>query len=148
MKVDDTDFLKGMKRLDAHAKRWVVEAMNDNRLDLEKQAVLLAPLDEGTLSRSRTSTQPKWRGHMLESRVGFNVEYATEVHETMYPAMGVSMGRSGAMVSGRQPGPLTRAKPPTRFGPAGGKYLERPLIGNRKKYTNHIAKHLRKNLGR
>jgi hypothetical protein len=39
-----------------------------------------------------------------------------------------------------RPGETTRAKPPTRFGPAGGKYLERPLLGSRKRYTKHIAK--------
>ena len=61
--------------------------------------------------------------------MGFNVPYAAEVHETMAPAAGAK----------RQPGFDTRNKPATRFGPAGGKYLERPLMGMMTEYTKRLV---------
>ncbi len=66
----------------------------------------------------------------MEAPIGFNASYASKVHETMTPAIGTPQ---------MKPGKTTRARPPTRFGPAGGKYLERPLLGSRKRYTKHIA---------
>jgi hypothetical protein len=99
-------------------------------LDLEKEAKLLVAVKEGTLTGSGVTERPRTVGNALEVRVGFNAPYASKVHETMSPAPGAIM----------QPGPLTRAKPPTRFGPAGGKYLSRPLLGKMKEYAAQIAK--------
>jgi len=53
------------------------------------------------------------------------------LHEEMEPA---------AVVKPMKPGPGTISKPPTRFGKAGGKYLQRPLIGKAKEYSKAIGK--------
>jgi hypothetical protein len=45
-----------------------------------------------------------------------------------------------------KPGPTTKDKPSTRFGEAGGKYLERPLLGKARDYTKNIAKEIKKRL--
>ncbi len=130
MDVDNKQFLKRLTEYERKTRDAQFEGMNDNRLDLEKHAKMLAPKREGTLESSGVSTKPKWRGDVLEAAVGFNAPYAGKVHETMEPAIATPQMR---------PGPTTKAKPPTRFGPAGGKYLERPLLGSRKRYTKHIA---------
>jgi hypothetical protein len=129
-----------MRRLDladGRVREAVYNAMNDNRLDLEKEAKRLAPKDEGTLEGSGVSASPRWKvgRNEIESQVGFNESYAGKVHETMKPAIGDPQ---------MEPGETTRAKPPTEFGPAGGKYLERPLVGKAKIYTKHIASTVRK----
>jgi hypothetical protein len=69
MDVDVSNFLKRITHYKNVAEREMVEAMNDNRLDLEKHATLLAPIDKGTLQRSKVSTKPKWRGDVLESQI-------------------------------------------------------------------------------
>ena len=130
MELDNKRFLKRLTVYERKMRDAEFEGMNDNRLDLEKWATLLAPIDKGTLQRSKVSTKPRWRRDMLEASIGFNVSYASKVHETMLPAIGTPQMR---------PGETTKAKPPTRFGPAGGKYLERPLLGSIKRYTKHLA---------
>jgi hypothetical protein len=102
-------------------------------LDLEKEAKFLVAKDKGDLEGDINTQRPRRTGALgsvLEVLVGANKPYAAKVHETMSPAPGAIM----------QPGPLTRAKPPTRFGPAGGKYLSRPLLGKMKEYAAQIAK--------
>ena len=127
--------------------------MNLNSLHLEGEAKNLAPIKEGTLSGAGAGritgmgprkTKTKFKAGMYEATVGFNAPYAAVVHETMWPAVSVSLGRSGAQTAGMMPGDLTSAKPPTKFGPAGGKYLERPLFGMAHEYTKRIGKSLRK----
>jgi hypothetical protein len=130
MELDNRKFLKRLTEYERRARDALYDAMNDNRLDLEKHATLLAPIDKGTLQRSKVTDKPKWRGDILEAGAGFSTPYASKVHETMKPAIASPQ---------MYPGPTTKAKPPTRFGPAGGKYLERPLLGSMKRYTKHIA---------
>ncbi|MCP4898890.1 MAG: hypothetical protein GY906_18110 [bacterium] len=140
IELDTTRFIKRLDLADSRVREAVWEAMNDNRLDLEKQAKKLVAKKEGHLEDSSVSTLPQWRAgrNEIESRVGFNESYAAKVHETMKPAIATPQ---------MEPGETTRARPPTEFGNAGGKYLERPLFGKAKKYTKHIAHRVRRMLG-
>jgi hypothetical protein len=149
--IDASEFLRGLDMANTVVREAAYKAMWENQLDLEKEAKNLAPVSPkgGTLMRSGNSRRPKWSGfNTLTGEVGFNTPYAAKVHETMWPAVGVSLGRSGAMGVGMMPGPTTRKKPPTAFGEAGGKYLERPLLGKAKIYTERIAKKIKAALGR
>jgi hypothetical protein len=132
------------KRMDL-AKRTVLVAAREqlwhNGLNLEGHAKNLAPLDEGTLTSSGVTTRPEWRSNAWEVRVGFNESYAAKTHELMEPAMGAIMRR----------GPGTRAKSTatsSRFGVAGGKYIERPLMGMRRTYTKRIAEAVKGSLNK
>jgi len=112
----------------------ITRAMRRNANDLWKEAGNLCPVSKngGRLLRSINASRVKWADPTtVEVNVGANTEYAAVVHETMEPAIAVRT---------MHPGETTRAKPPTRFGNAGGKYLERPLIGKAKEYTEYIAK--------
>lgn len=138
--IDVTQFMKRLDMADGHTREAVWEAMNDNRLDLEKEAKNLAPKDEGTLESSGVSTAPKWKwaSETIETQVGFSTPYASKVHETMKPAISAEYQM--------EPGETTQDKPSTDYGEAGGKYLERPLIGKAKRYTKHIAAKVKKAL--
>ena len=130
MELDNKRFLKRLTVYERKMRDAQWRAMDDNGLDLKNHAMLLAPIDKGTLQGSAVPGKPRWRRDILEVSVGFNISYASKVHETMLPAIGTPQMR---------PGETTKAKPPTRFGPAGGKYLERPLLGSIKRYTKHLA---------
>ena len=133
--VDPSDFFNKMDKAGGVVGGVVVNTLRTNGLDLERHAKQLAPLDEGTLTASGHTSRAKRIAGGHEVVVSFNTSYAEEVHETMEPAAG-----------GRKPGLGTRAKPLTRFGPAGGKYLERPLLGMRKEYSKRIANALKRKL--
>jgi hypothetical protein len=45
-------------------------------------------------------------------------------------------------------GPTTREKPPTEFGEAGGLYLQRPLLGKMKRYTQAIADRVKRHVSK
>lgn len=133
--INAEEFLRKLDLYNDLTRRAIYGAMKDNAFDLWKEAGKLAPVHKGRLIDSISATRPQWTGRTtIEARVGANVEYAATVHETMEPAIAVRTMR---------PGETTRAKPPTRFGKAGGKYLERPLIGKAKEYTEHIADKVR-----
>ena len=137
--IDSSEFIRRMDLADARVRMGSWDAMNENRLDLENEAKNLCPVSPngGTLLRSGNSNQPTWKGNELSASVGFNTEYAALVHETVAPAIATPQKR---------PGPTTQNKPATRFGEAGGKYLERPLLGKARDYTAHIAKTVKKRL--
>ena len=135
--VDASEFIARLNLADGRVRMGVWDGMNDNRLDLEKEAKRLAPVCEGTLLRSGSSNQPTWRGMELSAEIGFNEFYAAEVHETMEPAI---------TAKPKQRGPTTRNKPATMFGEAGGKYLERPLLGKARTYTKHTADEIKRRL--
>lgn len=146
---DAREFFRGLDIANTVVREAAYKAMIENQLDLEKEAKALAPVDEGTLMRSGSGrSRPRWYVNTLRGEVGFNAPYAAKVHETMWPAATVSLGRSGAMGSAMGPGATTRKKPPTAFGPAGGKYLERPLLGKAKIYTANIALRIKAALAR
>lgn len=124
------------KRLDLYDDRVVAattKALDQNGQDLWKESANLVPKDEGTLEGSGYANPPKKRGGTIEVTVGYNTPYAAKVHETMLPA--VPVGGEKQM----HPGPTTESKPPTEFGEAGGKYLERPLFGKATRYAKRIA---------
>ena len=160
MTIDTRDFFRGLDEYDEEVQRRVKKQMNLNALRLEQLAKDLAPLAEGTLSGAgagRTKgmgprkTKTKFKAGMYEATVGFNAPYAAIVHETMWPAVSVSLGRSGAQTAGMMPGEKTQNKTGEgiiRFGPAGGKYLERPLLGMAKEFTERIGDSLRKLRGK
>jgi hypothetical protein len=156
MEIDTSQFFRGLNQYSEEVQKTVKTQMDKNLLRLEQLSKDLAPLDEGTLSGSGAGktagmgprkTRTKFKAGMYEATMGFNAPYAAIVHETMWPAVGVSLGRSGAMGVGMMPGELTAAKTGegvTRFGPAGGKYLERPLLGMAPEFTKRIGKKLRR----
>ena len=142
--LDARRFLQGLDLADDRTKAAALHQLRLNALHLEGEAKKLAPLAEGTLSGSGggkvswypRTTHPRWKGERAEAAVGFNAPYAAEVHETMLPAIGAK----------RRPGFDTRNKPPTKFGEAGGKYLERPLRGMMREYTKRIADAVKRRL--
>jgi len=135
--VDPSEFIAGLNMADDRVRQGAYDGMNTNRLDLEKEAKRLVPIDIGTLQNSGVSNAPKWRGNEISAEIGFNTFYATEVHETMAPAI---------TTKPKQPGPTTRARPTTQFGEAGGKYLERPMHGKARSYTKVIADRIKRRL--
>ena len=133
MELDDKKFQKSLTEYERKMRDAQFGAMNDNRLDLENWAKALVPISfpkGGHLLRSGKSDKPIWRRDILEATIGFNAPYASKVHETMEPAIALKQ---------MKPGITTRGRPPTKFGKAGGKYLERPLLGSIKRYTKHLA---------
>lgn len=86
------------------------QGMNRALAELETLAVELAPVDKGNLEAS-TATQVRRSGSRVIGTLAFVTPYAARVHE----------------LPDESRGPLTRKKPGNRLGPAGPKYLERPL---------------------
>lgn len=78
----------------------------------EAEAVALAPHDKGFLENSSKVKTKKAHGG-IRTVISFGANYAAEVHE-------LPPSRRGRK---------TRAKPATKFGTAGPKYLERVLRG-------------------
>lgn len=94
----------------------VVQAMEDNVLDLERRSKEQAPLDTGDLRGSGTSEVTEVYGG-VKGTVGFNTPYALIQHEDM-----------------------------TFVHPQGGKakYLTDPLNQNATKYRKHILEKTRR----
>jgi len=95
---------------------------------LEAKAVELAPVDKGNLESSSQVITRGRRGGIMEVEVRFNAPYAAPVHELPDEARG----------------PKTRKKPGNEYGPAGPKYLERPLRGFQKEFTKNLGEFLQK----
>ncbi len=129
---DTKEFFARLKLADAVTRKAAVKGMKDNTLDLERKGGELVPVDEGILLGSASSGVDE-KGKDIEGHVSYNTPYAIAVHERMSPAAAPSLG------SKMEPGPRTRAKPGNEFGPAGGWYLRRPLIGKATAYWNHLA---------
>lgn len=137
--LDPHEFLKRIDLASGVAMNAARKQLHLNGLNLEMHAKNLTALDEGTLTSSGSTTRPELKRGAWEVAVGFNASYAAEVHETMEPAIGATKRR----------GEGTKAKATatsSRFGVAGGKYLERPLLGMRRAYTKAIAKAVKKRL--
>lgn len=79
----------------------------------EAEAVKLAPHDSGYLENNTSVKTRALYGTGITTVIMFHANYAAEVHE-LPPA---------------RRGQQTRAKPSTKFGVAGPKYLERVLVG-------------------
>ncbi len=132
--IDPRHFFKGLDLYDKKQLETALRAMTQNGLDLRKEAALLAPKDEGTLEGNINDRTKVTKGKAeIETTVGSGESYAALVHETMEPAPDAIMKQ----------GPVTRKKPSTEFGEAGGKFLSRPLFGKQKRYMQHVAKMLR-----
>lgn len=137
MVLDTREFEARLNLLDPLVVKEARNIMATNGEDLLRESSNLAAVDEGTMigSGSRNTTV---RGQMIETTVGFNTPYATRVHYEMVPAPGAKM----------QPGPKTRAKPGTEFGAAGGLYLQRPLLGKMRRYSERIAEYIKRTVMR
>ena len=120
--------------------RDMLEAIGDSALDgieeqgmmrlmlvLETKAVQLAPVDTGNLEAS-THVTVHGGGGIVKGVLRFNAPYAARVHELPEESRG----------------PKTRAKPGNEFGPAGPKYLERPLRGFKKELRKGLTEFLKK----
>jgi hypothetical protein len=94
---------------------------------LEAKAVELTPVDKGTLEDS-TSVHVNRDGRKVVGTLTFNAPYASHVHE----------------LPPDKKGKRTRAKPGNEYGPAGPKYLERPLRGFVKVLAKDIGEGLQK----
>lgn len=93
---------------------------------LEAKAVEITPVDKGTLEDS-TTVRIYHEGKRLVGLLLFNAPYASRVHELPPDARGER----------------TRAKPGNEYGPAGPKYLERPLRGFQRTMSKDLGKVLR-----
>ena len=131
MEIIENTLINGLDKANDAKINAAVRQLHLNGLDLEKESMLLCPIHKRGLIGTAVTRPPKYTSMGAEVIVGYNMPYAAIVHETMEPATAVKQ---------MKPGPITRAKPPTKFGKAGGKYLERPLVGKAKVYTKHIAK--------
>lgn len=98
---------------------------------LESKAVELAPVDTGNLESS-TVVRVNREGNRIVGELAFTAPYATEVHELPEHARG----------------PKTQQKPGNEFGPAGPKFLERPLSGFQRELSKGMADFLREQLKR
>jgi len=81
--------------------------------EVQRQAIELAPFRTGKLEDSSELTVEDGR-----ATVSFNTDYAAEAHERPETAIG----------------PGTAAKAGNELGPAGPKYLERPLLAMQEKF--------------
>lgn len=91
----------------------------------EAEMVKLAPHDKGFLENSSTLKTTR-SGNIIRSIIGFGANYAAKVHE--FPPA--------------KRGPKTRAKPATKFGAPGPKWVLRVLRGMDYKY--HLLRGARK----
>ena len=145
--VDVSDLLAGLRDYDKQANLVEKRVLRKHSLDVEREAKALSPISfpkGGRLMRSGHAEKPKEDGNGWFARVGFNTPYAAKVHELMWPAISISFGRSGGGTAGMMPGKTTRERPATRFGEAGGKYLERPLLGLARELPKTLAKRLKR----
>lgn len=132
--LDDSQFVQRLGVLNEQNIARARDAMQTVVQDLERKAGELVPVDEGTLLRSATSSvSPQAQKMEVEGSVSYNTPYAVNVHERMKPAI----PPAGAQMN---PGPRTSAKPGNEFGPAGGWYLRRPLLGKYREYVAYIAR--------
>ncbi len=92
---------------------------------LEARAVELTPIKTGELESSST-VRVFETGNRIKVEVKFNAPHAAAAHE----------------LPEHSRGERTRRKPGNNFGPAGGKYLERPLKGFQKLMGADLAKGL------
>ena len=98
----------GAQALDTVEEQAMLRLMNT----LEAKAVELTPVVTGNLEAS-TVVRVEQRGKRIRGSLRFGTTYAAGVHELPPDARG----------------PRTVRKPGNEFGPAGPKYLERPLRG-------------------
>ncbi len=132
--LNSKEFEARIKIYDKRSHSAAVKGMNQNTQDLEKLAKQLAPKAEGTLegdifARRVTTRLGDEIVGTTHAGTGQSRSYALKVHEGMSPAIGAE----------QKPGPTTSSKPGNEFGPAGGKFLSRPLMGKGKRYMKHIA---------
>ena len=116
-------------------------ALIQNGNDLANDAMDTAPYLEGELEGDiKPTKRVTERRGVMETEVhggtGHSRNYAVRMHESMLPAMPVGDRQF-------RPGPATAARPGNPWGPAGGKYLTRPLLYNMKDYTKNIAKKIK-----
>ena len=138
---DTRDFEKRLDLYDEKQRRAAVKALKQNRNHLRNQAMELAPKLEGFLEGDILSNpRIKRVGDGWEAEVhagtGLSRNYALRLHESMAPAVPTGDVQF-------QPGETTAGRPGTVVGPAGGKYLTRPLMYFMKKYTANIAKKIK-----
>lgn len=98
---------------------------------LEAKAVELAPVRTGNLESS-TQIVTGRRGGIMYVQLRFNAPYSAQVHELPEEARG----------------PRTRAKPGNEYGPAGPKFLERPLRGFQQRLGKELGEFLQELWGR
>ncbi len=132
--VDDRDFQKRMTMYEAQANAKSREQFERNVKDVFDQSQKLVPVRTGALKAS---------GHWdirdtkdgVEGSVAYDAPHATKVHYGMTPAPGAEMQPAHPNTS-------------TEFGPSGGLYLQRPLLGKAKRYSQAIADYLKRTVGR
>jgi hypothetical protein len=93
--------------------------------DFEREAVELAPVDTGNLGGA-TNTSVTKRGDAIVGTLVFATPYAAYVHELPESSRGEK----------------TLRKPGNALGPAGPKYVERPLVRLRRDFASRVAAEL------
>lgn len=137
---DTREFDNRMRVYSLKERVAAMRAITKNAMDLESKAKELAPKDDGNLEGDIMATEAVERGETIFAEVhagtGNSRNYALRMHESMWPAI---------PANDRQfmPGPITEQRPGNEVGPAGGKYLQRPLMFYMRKYTERIADKLR-----
>ena len=138
------DVKKALDKWEADAIAAVAREVLNSGEHLLQQAQALAPKETGDLEGSGTlsgggeasallnipaGAAPKIdpAAREISVEVSFHKEYAARQHEGAH-----------------SPGPITRGKPGTEVGPAGRKYLERPLVYFMPRYLRNIADAIRR----
>jgi hypothetical protein len=138
---DTREFEKRLKLYTEKEQAAAIKALKQNRNHLVNQSMELAPKLEAHLEGDiKGNPLVKAVGDALEAEVhagtGLSRNYAVRMHESLAPAMPTTEAQM-------QPGETTAGRPGTAVGPAGGKYLTRPLMHFMKKYTANIAKRIK-----
>lgn len=134
---DSSEFEGRMKIYSGASEVAGKRALLQNAKRLEQDAKDTAPFDEGTLEGDiMANPQVKraiegWAAE-VHAGTGSSRNYALRMHESMLPAV-----PSGDRQF--KPGPGTAGRTGNPWGPAGGKYLTRPLMYKMKEFTKNIA---------
>lgn len=92
---------------------------------VQEKAIQLTPFRTGQLERSSSTTVIEGTAEIV-----FDTDYAAQVHELPETAVG----------------PGTREKPGNELGPAGPKYLERPMTAAQLEFPNSVVEEIRAGL--
>lgn len=136
---DSSDFEKRMKIYGVKQEAVILKTLSEQAMDLRRKAAETTPKLWGVLEEGVISTPAEKVSGGYESVVwagaGNSRPYALRQHEELKPA-------TPAGHKQMQPGPITEKRPSHPWGPAGGKYLTRPLMYMLKTYTQAMAKKL------
>jgi hypothetical protein len=134
--IDYSDFIRRMNMADTRTLNATRTAMKQNRDHHENQGKELAPIDKGDLTGGIQGNP-----QLIETRDSITAEVHAGI-DSLSAAYALYQHEE----PGLEPGPKTKGRPGTEVGPAGRKYLERPLLFHMRRYTKNIVSHVKRAL--